>query len=729
MKDNAMRLNRIRRPSRLGAVWMSYWTHWQLLLVLVAFASICVPFVSMMWVGNPNHVTSAEPAAPEPAPAGYVGSAEQAAALDWSQVRSLKVHNLKTCEPLWTPGRAPKLESLTILAAINDAQLAKLCELYDLKTLTLYSPQLLTAEGWSHFQRETKLTYLRLIGAHALHNELSLAWPPNLQTLICDDTHGKTQQRLEEWQRLPHLTCLSTRLIPQNKDQLAPEMLDTLKRFPSLRRLFLVEMGKHAPDYIAVQQAALPSVRVRPTHYHPERGRRAAVIVIGGLLVIVLLSVQMSSQFVTTASVLTPHFARSHLSLVIGVFVVQVAVSLVLLVWFDCSVFVALCLCGASALLLGAGTKLMSVLSGGHRFPGFCNFGIVLPSVVFPVMSVLLGLIAFGADFDWFLRGEQPVLALVVLAGSLWGACHLIALQTGLRRRLEEAGIANVPMGMFDNRGWTEWMTQQAAGREDSTTKTPMAYRAFDRSMTRMIERLQSGKRLTLLELWRLGGQSVMPMLKSYVLFIVGALIFVGLPVALLAPEMWDRFGPVIVGPMILQLFGGGLIMPLSFAWIRRPMQEMELLRPMSRRDWRETWFRGVAAEMGPMLLTLFVFLLVLWCCGLLGNWTAMQHLWASLIFLAVVANVYAVGMGTMTMNLRWQMPLVVCAIPIALFAFAGVLFLLAPVLDQHFPAPPSPAFINILLASLTVFLYGTAGLGLWLAWRRWMKWEVGTVA
>ncbi len=724
-----MKSKTIRRPGRLRAVWLSYWTRWELVLMLVVLSAAFAPLVPILWLGNPNQVTSAEPSAPEPAPAGYVGSAEDAATLDWSQVRSLKVYNLKTCEPLWTPGRAPKLESLTILDPINDEQLAKICEQYDLKTLTLYSPQLLTAEGWSHFQGETKLTFLHLVGAHALHNEPSLPWPPNLQTLICVDTHGKTQQRLDEWQRLPHLTCLSTRLIPQNKDQLAPEMLDTLRRFPSLRRLFLVEMGKHAPDYIAVQQAALPSVRVRPTHYYPERGRRAAVIVVGGLLVIVLLSVQMSSQFVTTASVLTPHFARSHLSLVIGVFVVQVAVSLGLLVWFDCSVFVALCLCGASALLLGAGTKTMSLLSGGHRFPGFCNFAIVLPSVVFPVMSVLLGLIAFGADFDWFLRGQQPVLALVVLAGSVWGACHLIALQAGMRRRLEEAGVANVPMGMFDNRGWAEWMMNVAEVRAGQGKQEALPYRLIDRRLDRCVAQHEARKSTTLVALWRLGGQSMSDMLKWYIITIAAGLVFIGIPVAWLAPDMWSRFGPMMAGPMVLQLLGGGLLMPLSFAWTRRPLQELELLRPVSRRDWRETWFRGVAAEMGPTLLTLFGFGVVLWCCGLLGGWTAMQLLGASLIFIGVVANVYAVGMGTMTLNLRWQVPLVVFAIPVALFVFAGVLFMLAPVLDQHFPTEPSPAFINTLIVGLTVFLYGTAGLGLWLAWRRWMKWEVGMVA
>ena len=720
----------IRRPSRLGAVWMSYWTRWQLGLVLIVVGSAAAPLVPMIWVGDPNAVKSAEPSASEPAPVGHVGSAEQAAALDWSQLRSLTVYsNLKECEPLWSPGRAPKLESLTILEAINDEQLTKLCALYDLKTLTLYSPQLLTAEGWSHFQRETKLTYLRLIGAHALHNEPSLAWPPNLRTLICDDTLKKTQQRLDEWQQLPHLTCLSTRLIPQKKDQLAPEMLDTLKRFPRLRRLFLVEMGKHAPDYIAVQQAALPSVRVRPTHYHPERGRRAAVILIGGLLVIVVLSVQMSSQFVTTASVLTPHFARSHLSLVIGVFVLLVAASFGLYVWVGCSVLVALSLCGASALLLGAGAKGMMCLPGRSHYPGFNNFLIVLPNVMFPAICVVVGLMLFGGEFDWFLRGHQPALAMLTLAGSLWGAFELIVSQLGMQRRLEEAGTANVPMGMFDNRGWAEWMMCVAAVRAGQGQQEALPYRLIDGRLDRFVSQHEARKRTTLVALWRLGGQSMSDMLKFCIIGIAAVLVFIGIPVAWLAPDLWSRFGPIVAAPMVLQLLGGGLLMPLSFAWTRRPMQELELLRPVSRRDWRETWFRGVASEMSPMLLTLFGFGVVLWWCGLMGGWTAPQLLWASIIFIGVVANVYAVGMGTLTMNLRWQVPFVVCAIPAALFLFAGVLFMLAPVLDQHFPVEPSPAFINTLIVGLTVFLYGTAGLGLWLAWWRWQNWEVGQVA
>ena len=716
MAESAKSPRPIRRPSRLRAVWLTYRTRWQLVLMLVVFASVYVPIVPIMWFGDPNVVKSSDPAAPQPSPVGYVGSVEQARDLDWSKLRSLTVYDLKVCEPLWTPGRAPKLESLTILDGITDEQLAKLCELYDLKSLTLYSPQLLTADGWSHFKGETKLTYMRLVGMHALHNEPSLAWPPNLQTLICDNTHGKTQQRLDEWQQLPHLTSLSTMLIPHDGDHLAPEMLDTLRRFPSLRRLYLVEMGKHAPNYVAVQQAALPSVRVRPANYHPERGQRAAMILIGGLLVLVLLSVQLSSQFVATASVLTPHFARSHLSLAIGISVVLVIATFGLLVWAGCSVFVALSLCGASALLLAAGTKLISLMSG-NQLPGFCNFAIALPSVGFPVFGVAFGSFLFGADLDWFLSGRQPWLLMIVLAGSLWGAYELIALQTGLRRRLEESGTANVPMGMFDTRGWAEWTGSLAAVRAGEGKKPAFAYRLFDSRIERFIKRMQQRKSTTSLALWRLGGAGrTLDWLRAVVVI----LIVIGVLVAWLAPEGWSQFGPTAVPPFIFQMLGCGLIMPLAFAWQRRPMQEMELLRPASRRDWASTWFLGVASEIAPVLLVSIAFGAAMLWAGLLGSWSAMQASLAAVFVVGITGIIFAVGMWTLTLRSLWQIVLVG-----GIAWIAVVLCIVTPILLQsHLHEWQTPA----ILIPTIVGLYTVAFVGLRLAWWRWQNWEVGQV-
>ena len=128
------------------------------------------------------------------------------------------------------------------------------------------------------------------------------------------------------------------------------------------------------------------------------------------------------------------------------------------------------------------------------------------------------------------------------------------------------------------------------------------------------------------------------------------------------------------------------------------------------------------------MLLTLFVFLLVLWCCGLLGNWTAMQLLWASLIFFGVLVNVYAVGMETVTLRSLWQCALVAGGTWLVLVFMLVASILLAPVLDRMYPNLDlkweSPEFLIPVIGGL----YGLAAFGLTIAWRRWMKWEVGMV-
>ena len=65
-----MKSKTIRRPGRLRAVWLSYWTRWELVLMLAALSLVFAPLVPILWLGNPNQVTSAEPVAPEPAPGG-----------------------------------------------------------------------------------------------------------------------------------------------------------------------------------------------------------------------------------------------------------------------------------------------------------------------------------------------------------------------------------------------------------------------------------------------------------------------------------------------------------------------------------------------------------------------------------------------------------------------------------------------------------------------------------
>ena len=710
----------IRRPSRLRAVWLSYWTRWQLWLVMALPLIHCFIIVPSLWEASPNMMTSAEPYAPAPAPSGSVYHHKYDQPLNWSELRSLTISDVAKCEPLWIPGKAPKLESLSVLSAVTDEQLAKLCELYDLKALTLYSPETLTANGWKHLAGERSLHYLRLHQLQSLREEPSLEWPHNLRTLICDEPHGVSLQRLEEWQQLPLLTTLGTRLIPRDQDRLTAKEIDTLKRFPKLQRLFLVGMGKHAPNYVAVAQAALPSLRVRPAHYDPVRGRRAAVILIGGLLVLVMLSIQLSTQFVTTASSLTPRFAWSHVGPVIAVFVAIVMVSFYLNAQAGCSNFVALTLCGASALALAAGAKAMSRLSGG-LMPGFTNFGVAMPSVVFPVMVIGFGSLAFGGEFDWFLAGRLPWLSLCMLVGSVWGAYELIAMQVGMKQRLEESGVANVPMGMFDTTGWAAWSNDVASVRAGQGKLPARPFRLFDARMDRLMEQIQRGERPSPLAMWRLGGQSIFDLLRIMAVMLVGALIGIVIPVSLYAPDLWTRFAPVVAVPSVFQLLGGGLIMPLSFAWIRRPMQAMELLRPINRRDWIATWFQGIASEIAPTLIIMIGLAAVMLWAGLLPNWSVGQAALGAVLIVGMTGFIFAAGMFAITLKELWQVGLMA-----VVGWFLAVTVVVSPIAVQHAGFQwDSPSYVIPVLGAL----YAATGLTLKLAWWRWTKWEVGLVA
>ena len=149
-------------------------------------------------------------------------------------------------------------------------------------------------------------------------------------------------------------------------------------------------------------------------------------------------------------------------------------------------------------------------------------------------------------------------------------------------------------------------------------------------------------------------------------------------------------------------------------------MQEMELLRPASRRDWASTWFRGVAAEIAPVLLVSIAFGAAMLWAGLLGSWSAMQASLAAVFVVGIMGIIFAVGMWTLTLKSLWQIVLVGCIAWIAV-----VLCMVTPILLQsHLHEWQTPA----ILIPTIVGLYTVALAGLWLAWWRWQNWEVGQV-
>ena len=745
----------IHRPSRLGAVWLSYRTRWFLWLMLLGAAAIFVPAAVRMWPATyydmgSNHAPvlatrTVIPQPSQPGPRASLSFREDGGSNDkepdWTKLRSLTLHaGAEHCRPLWTPGAIPHLESLTVFGWIVDHQVVKLCELYDLKSLTLVSSGDLTDIAMESLAAEPQLEFLNLGGLlpfptmvvpgetpeavqerkarkdRLIHNAVSLKWPSSLRTLIFDDVTGTPQSRLVEWQQLPRLQTLATRFQPIEGTRLADETIETLRQLPHLRQLYLRENGAAESELAVEQQRLLPHIRVRPFSHDPTRGRRAALVLAVGMFVVTLLAMQISTQFITPVSLLTPRFAKPHLGFAGGIASLSVLGSFVALLAADCSIAVALGLCGASVFMLAIGAKLMRRLCD-FPMPGLTNFGFVMPSVVFPLIGLQLMVMAFGAEFDWFLRGQHPWISWGLLAGTIWGAFDLVKWQIELPRLLEEAGCATSPLGMFNTAGWAEWGRSIAAIREAKGKKPPFALRGRDTELDRLVESLHERRGMTGLTLWRLGNvQSTM----KFTLFFAALFIPMAFGAAIVSIATgsddfsWPENGLNFLWPMVGQVLFMLLIFPFAFAWQRRSMLATELLRPMSRRDWIGIWFQGIAGEMAPLLIMATAFAGIAWSTGQFVKWAPLQLFITAMLFVGIVLVVLATMLSLITVESIWW-----CLVPILLLGVISFVILLA---NPPFKWTTSTQALTVSL------IYATAIVGMSIARWRWRNWEVGLI-
>ncbi len=237
----------------------------------------------------------------------------------------------------------------------------------------------------------------------------------------------------------------------------------------------------------------------------------------------------------------------------------------------------------------------------------------------------------------------------------------------------------------------------------------------MDKKNDRFIEQLQGGNPITTLQLWRLGCvASSMDWLQATTLIIVA----IWIAAAFLVPDTLSQFKqmPAFTGFQILAM---ALLLPLALAFQRRPMQEIELLRPVTRRDWVTTWFYGVASEILLVLLIALVFGEVMLWSGTIGVWSIADACLVTVIFVGILSVVFTFGMWALTLNSLWK---------IALAGFLGYCALLSCVIT-----PIGLQFQRIewwhtptIMVPLIVGLYLAAGVGYWIARRSWMNWEVG---
>ncbi|HEY0980685.1 hypothetical protein [Schlesneria sp.] len=713
----------IARPRRWRAIWLSYRTHplmWGFALV----AGLVGAGVAMAVARDPEDVArsrslnSANPTAATSDPVvDMTFGKDSTRSINWSQVRTLKVMDLSQCAPLWTDGAMPHLESLTVYNSITDDQLTELCERYRFVSLSLHGTQRLTAAGIHAWHNQTRLDFLRFTSFDAVQADEKLDWPPNLRTLICDDPRGVSLSRLREWRGLHQLETVSTRIVPSTTG-VSPEVIDELRKFPRLKRLFLVELPPAFPNVLSELQRVLPQIRVRPHAYDPVRLERVNLIVVFGFLVYVGLSIQLSSQFVSSHRLLAPRFASSHFSSAGAIALCTAGLSCLLFHRAGSAFLASLALSGVPIVLLAVLMRFSRWIGGlsGVPVPGVANW-VAVQCLALGLPFCLLLTNANRLELDWFLRGEQVGAAFFVVAATCWGAYDLARWYAGLQRGLEESGGGDVPLSCVDVPGWQGWASTQVSLQSKSPKREQRLYRLVDARMEQFAERIRGRSRVTPLHQWETAGILTT---KGWVNNFIVMIVIAKVVEALVIPAEWlSRTQLIDFG--CLQLLGTGLLFPLCFAWYRRPMMSVELLRPNSRRDWVLTNFRGLLSELLPIAAVSGVYGNWLLCTGRFGQWTIPAILSVNAVIVTVLVAVYVIGVWAMTVQSQGVVVLIAVLGWIAIVS--GVI---APILFPLDLTTLKPAMI--LAATFTTFLVSsTVGVGL--AYRSWMNWEVGNSA
>ena len=666
----------------------------------------------------------------------------------WSKLRSLRLdRGWASCKPLWTEGAMPLLESLVVWDSVQDASIIRLCEMYDLKSLVLVHTGDLTTTAMARLAREPRLEFLSLdVGNSSydfppLPGENPLAvqqreekrlktlryapvieWPATLKSLYYyDEPSGTTLARLNEWQQLPRLSCLVTRLNPVEGNRLDDEAVAALQRFPQLKQLYLRDPTQGESDFGIEQQRRLPQLSVRPMHYDPTRGKRAAVIVMSGMGVVLVLLFVLMKQFVTSAHRLKPHFARSHLVIPAGVIAVLAVTSFFLYWLADCPMTVGLGMCLASVAVISMGVKFFRLTLGVSGLPLLVNPGMLFPALIVPSACSQLVLSIYGAEIDWFLRGQYAWWPLVVLAVSVWGACNLATWLNRLSRDLEEGGCANVPLGTFDPAGWTEWGKSMSAAKKTGREKPPFAQRRQERRLDQLERDLAAGKKFTPEQLWRFG--IMMTMFDWLITFVPIFLLFM-VPLGLLvysiegSPFSQPAFQlNKVMWPFAIQIIVMSLVIPMATLSQRYPMLALERLRPATRQDWTKTWFRGVFWELIPHpLLLLGATIIITGSGGIPGLMLSEALLFFGLL-VSASSHFVALGMLATTLRPRWWL------FGFFVVAFAGAGGAVSTLSPLHLGTGDNAPFVG---AAIVGLLCVTAFL-LWrLAQWRWREWELG---
>jgi len=596
--------------------------------------------------------------------------------------------------------------------------------------------------GMRQIARLSKLRFLDLGGSTFEEGLEGLESLEHLQTLVLDNVVEGRVHLLGQLRNLPHLRVLVASRYRSAGSNIPRGVwksdLGDLSAATGLKTWFVDEHTGGFPGFELLARE-LPGIAIRPVYV--DLGRQVKCIPIGLLtgILIFLLVLQLNSQFAHPGARLIPGYAVPHLIPATILWLCGVLVPACLLA---SAAIPILPLAGISmALWLGIGSLIlvMNLLGRTQWTNPQRRSWIMIPVQIVAALWLPLVILVMRfnqSSFDWFLRGQEPGLAIAMIVGGV--LCYALFAWRLCRAQVElqEAGIGTPPLGFSpsQNAAWQAHVVwrQQRDGGGKSLWNLP------DRRLARAIDQVGRPGWRRRSNLWIAGNT-----INGKHTLLIGLAFALMLSAGSFVPLFWngtdlgfaldDMFSDSRSPPfaMLLLMFPDFCIFYLGVVWRgRRRLLAMESLRPVSRRQWVGEMMTAFAWDCAPPAC---LYVAVVAAFTYLADSQKWSPVWTVALAVYLASNM-AVACGAIswlnTIRRGWVAALAVIVIGYAfLFAGVGSGMMFLPVLGIKQLPPDLLDLSHWLLLGISLAWGLVAAAIIAFAHYRWMKVELGDFA
>ncbi len=592
----------------------------------------------------------------------------------------------------------PQLKSLSLFSCrpLHPDEIQAIGDLTRLESLQLIDCDV-PAELWPQIGKLPQLRYLELSGSNLRGGYPELETVTRLETLVLGTIvhRGFTEHNAPFLPQLKRFAKLKTVVIQNyystvkspDADRVVParpavhnplqENLDDIRLIPMLRTLYVNDQMGSFPGFTVLQQK-LPAVRVRPAYIDVERMYWFLVLLFLNNVILMLIGLQLQSQFSQSFSRLIPNYTAPH-------------VIPVVCLWLFCIVLhcIPLWVAGVSVpAAISLNLLCWSISCGFGAFGTAMNLeGSRAKTLIKPlaIAAAAWGPLAIVAvrwntsAIDWYLRGYDPYFTWFLIVSGI------VICTMALRQSLQtnaiclERGVSSPPISL-DPVAMSAWQqsiyTQQAGGRRGWFSWLTTS------DVDRLVARSPQSGFVWRSRLW-IAGNPVTGNVMYQVALATAALIWITHRLSTNGANEWFSFeNPAML--MSSFLFPDMSVIVAASVWRgRRKLFAAESLRPLSRTEFARQIAQAIAWDLIPLALIYLTVLIGYVIASNPERWSWAWTIGMSLVFAARWLAVFGLLLWTIAIRRDWV--LILAAFVAAyglLFANIGIIFVQARVFD-----------------------------------------------